>query len=106
MRPGGATRKTPHGPRRYRKVLGSSAEVALDGPRVAHLRAIGILARVAQRSPLALVVPQAIELDPCLLEGPRLARGVARRLRVAAQPLPLALELLDACLHLLVAHRW
>src|SRR5439155_14457140 len=90
----------------------SSAEVALDGPRVAHVRVGGILARVAQRSPLAQVVPQAIEFDPYLLEAPRVgrhlvgARGVGRRLLVAAQPLLLALELLDPSLHLLVAHRW
>jgi pimeloyl-ACP methyl ester carboxylesterase len=45
-----------------------SAEVALDGPRVAELSLVRVAAGVPQGAPLAEVVPELVQLDPQRLE--------------------------------------
>src|SRR5207237_2791746 len=83
-------------------------KVALDRARVAHLRTIRVLARVAEGPALAQVVPQLVQFDSHRLEPVRVSRNASVLLAlggvafVAAQAALLLLEFVDARLHLLV----
>src|SRR5690348_16735988 len=83
-------------------------QVALDGAGVAHVRVVGVAARVAQRAALAEQIPAAVQLDlhraqPLLVGLERLRVEVVGLLALA-QVVLLGDEALDPVRDALVAH--